>query len=228
LELPLAAGSETASLSRNLAGLFVITRADGLEKYTSTFDLSTLPPGDVKPDGSITVSGEVHDPTGSYLPRAFTLKLPRNATAGLPHPANSLFDPAEIPLLPAPSAKVMAGWAQVRVTVKRLNGEAFPNVLVRIKSVPDGRILARGMSDTRGEGLVAISGLPLFQAGATEEEVVTSVTQAKVEFIPPATDATVVDWEVLDALAVLPANICPQTLSLKSGEVFSLQFSVTT
>jgi hypothetical protein len=184
---PLAVSSATASLSRNLSGLFVITTANGLEKYTGHFALATLPL----------------------------------------HPANSLFSPVDLQLLPSPRAKVMAGWAQVRVMVKKPSGEPFANVLIRVLATSDSRVLGRGMSDARGEALVAVPGLPLFQAGATSHEVVTSETAAKIEFVPPTSAAPLVDWTALDALAAIPANTRATPLALKAGESYSLQFSVT-
>ena len=224
---PLAVRAATASLTRNLSGLFVITTANGLEKYTGHLDLATLPPADVKPDESVTVTGQVEDPTGCYLARIFTVALPRNGTTTLPHPANSLFSPVDLELLPTPRAKAMAGWAQVRVTVKKQSGEPFANVLIRVVATANNRVLGRGMSDARGEALVAVPGLPLFQAGATPDKVVTSETAAKIEFIPPTSAAPLVDWTALDALAAIPANIRATPLALKAGETYSLQSSVT-
>src|SRR5438045_3810080 len=127
ITLPLEVSSETASFTRNRSGLSVITSADGLEKYIATFDLDSLPAADAKQDESIPVTGTVRDPSGRYLPRAFTVKLPRPATKTLPRPANSLFMPMDVSLLPTPRFKMLAGWAQVRVTVKTAAGDPFPN-----------------------------------------------------------------------------------------------------
>ena len=49
INLPLEVSSGTATFTRNLSGLFVITAANGLEKYTATFDLDSLPAPDAKP-----------------------------------------------------------------------------------------------------------------------------------------------------------------------------------
>lgn len=230
---PLRVEATTASLTRNLQGLTVITAAAGLEKYAGTFDLDTLPQADVKADESVTVEGRVTDPTGMFLPRAFTLELPRPAAPGQPHPTNSIFEPMNLQLLPAPQAKVMAGWAQVRVSVSRKpDATPFPQVLVRVVSASDhGRVLGRGMSDARGEALVIVPGLPLFKPGATPDHVVTSETMANLEFIPPenassAPDAPV-DWTKLDTKAPVAANVRTTPLALKSGQTYSLNFAVT-
>lgn len=238
---PLRVEAASASLTRNLRGLSVVTAAAGLENYPGTFDLAALLEADAKPDGSVTVQGRVTDPTGTYLPRAFTLKLPRAATPGRTLPVNSIFAPMDLALLPTPQAKVMAGWAQVRVTVrKKKDATVFPQVLVRVVLASDhSQVLGRGMSDARGEALVVVPGLPLFQPGATPELVVTSETAAHVEFIPPAESDSPdsldsshapevpVDWTELDARAVVPANVRTAPLGLKAGETYSLQFAVT-
>src|SRR6185503_8089374 len=65
---PLAARSSTAILARNHRGLSVIRSALGLEKYRRVFVLGDLPAADVKADESVTVQGEVRDPSGAYLP----------------------------------------------------------------------------------------------------------------------------------------------------------------
>lgn len=227
---PLVTKSPTALLVRNLSGLSIIKTAIGLEKYHHAFALESLRPEDVKTDESVEVTGEVRDPGDSYLPRAFTIMVPRPAKPDQPLPANSLFKPVEIQLLPGRQARTMAGWTQVRVTVKNPAGELLPNVLVRVVATSgNGGVLGRGMSDKRGEALVIVPNLPLFQAGATSAVLVTSEVAARIEFIPPAAggNASVVDWTALDALNATAANTGTKPLALKAGAAYSLQFTVS-
>ena len=67
-------------------------------------------------------------------------------------------------------------------------------------------------------------GLKHFAPGATEEEVVSVVTEARLEIILPPPDATIVDWTVLRAAAVAPDQADPQPLQLKPGARISRQF----
>jgi hypothetical protein len=221
---PLRVRSAKASFTRNLSGLSVIIAATGLEKYTETFVLPTPPAADVEPAVPIDLEGTVEDPSGRYLPRAFNVKLPRRATKDV---ADSLFVPIDLQLLPTPQAKIPAGWAQVRVTVKKATGEDFPNVLVRVVAKADNRVLGHGMSDARGDALVGIPGLPLFQPSAADDEIVTSETAAGVEFVPPDSSEEVVDWTALDKKTAKPVPF-GSPLALKAGGTYSLKFSVTT
>jgi hypothetical protein len=221
--------SDNAAFTRNLSGLTVITAANGLEEYGDTFDLKDLRPAAKRALGSIVVGGTVQDPSGHYLPRAFKVMLPRDPTPGSPRPADSLFAPKDLELLPTAAAKTLAGWAQVRVTVlNKATGKEFRDVLVRVVTAGNHRVLGLGMSDARGEALVVIPGLPLFGPGETAATMVTSETSARAEFIPPPPGTSPVDWTELDATAAADANVSNALLALKAGQTFSLNFSVTT
>jgi hypothetical protein len=87
--------------------------------------------------------------------------LPRAATAtgdALP----PLFEPIEVPMYPSPGAPLAAPWAKVRVSVTRAGAPAAGAAL-RIHEPGDpARVLGRGQCDARGEGVVAVSGVPAF------------------------------------------------------------------
>ncbi len=228
VNLPLTVTCPNARFVRNLAGLSVITSAAGLEKKVAAFDSSSLAPADVVPVQSLTFNAQVADVTGTYLPRVFTFQLPRDeapaplATGGWS--ATSLFTPMDVALLPAPAARMAPGWAQVRVAISNAAGAPLPNALVRVVASADGTVLGRGMSDARGEALVPVPALKLFAPGLTPTQVVTSETAAKLQIILPGPGATVVDWTLLDAQPVDPANIDPKPLSLRAGQTYSRVF----
>lgn len=229
ISLPLAASGSGLRFIRNLSGLTVIAHAPGLEAHTPTFDLATLPPGDVVPIGDRTPSVDVTDPSGTYLPRRFPLALPRNPSADvLPpdgrRPPESLFTPVDIALLPAPAARLPAGCAEVRVHVRGPDGRGLPNALVRVVATAGGAILGCGLSDARGEALAAIPGLRHFAPGATEDEVVSVETEARLEIVRPPADAAIVDWTVLRAAPVAAGDTDPQPLRLKPGVRISRQY----
>mgnify|MGYP000359709397 CR=1 FL=1 len=147
---PLAVTAGDLRFVRNLSGLSVIVAAKGLEAYEACLDLDTLPPEQEVDDLSLDFTAAVTDPTGRYLPRRFDLKLPRVAQPPrLPNgqrPANSLFDPVPIALLPGPLAPVAAGWAQVRVTARTAEDQPLKHLYLRVVATADDAVLGRGMT----------------------------------------------------------------------------------
>lgn len=226
---PLVVSGPGLRFTRNLSGLTVITYADGLEAYTSTFDLSSLPPGAVVANGALALTAEIADPAGAYLPRRFTLELPRDPSpAVLPpdgrRPPGSLFAPVDVALLPSPSARVPAGCAEVRVLILTPAGAGIRNALARVVATDGGAVLGCGLADGRGEALVAIPGLKHFAPGATEDAVVSLETEARLEIILPPADAPVVDWTVLRDTPVAAGNTDPQLLRLRPGARLSRRY----
>jgi hypothetical protein len=232
IPLPLVATSEQMRFVRNLSGLTVVTHADGLENYEAVFDLAQLPPGQVVALGTLERSGQVEDPSGVFLPRKFTLKLPRDPSPALlppdnHRPADSLFTPVEIALLPAPAARLSPGCAEVRVLVLDDEGAPIPNALARVVATADDTILGCGLADARGEALVAVPGLKHFAPGATEEEVVTVETEARLEIIHPPAGEEVVDWTVLRDAAVAAGDTDDELLQLRPGGLYSRRYPFT-
>lgn len=218
----------TLRFVRNLSGLSVITHAAGLEPYADTFDLDDLRPADRVTPLTLQIEGEVSDPTGFYLPRKFTLALPLNPSPALSadgaRPANSLFEPVELELLPSPAARVPAGWAQVRILIQDTEGKPIPHALARVVADADDTPLGFGQSDARGETLVAIPGLKNFAPGATEDEVVTIETAARLEIVLPP-DESPTDWTVLRASPVAaPTDIDDEPLTLSPGRTYSRRY----
>lgn len=233
ISLPLVATSESLRFVRNLSGLSVVLQADGLEKHMETFDLNDLAEEDEVDVGTIDLEGQVIDPTATYMPTKFTLSLPRNPSPELiepdkHRPANSLFVPMEVELLPSPSARVPAGWAQIRLLIADAGGKAIPNALARVVSVDDDTILGCGLSDSRGETLVAVAGLKNFAPGATEDEVVTVETEARLEVIIPAEADETVNWKTLRDATVAAGDTLPDPLKLKPGGIYSHRYPFTT
>lgn len=215
--------------TRNLSGLTVITHAAGLEAYTRTFDLGTLPPGETVPTGDVTVTADVEDPSGTYLPRRFTFDLPRDASPDvLPpdgrRPPGSLFTPLDVALLPSPAARLAPGCAEVRVLIQTPTGQGIRHALARVVASDGGAVLGCGLADERGEALVAIPGLKHFAPGPTADEVVSVETEARLELILPPADAPIVDWTALRDAPVAAGHTDPRPLRLKPGALISRRF----
>lgn len=139
----------------------------------------------------------VNDPSTTYLARRFTVQLPRDTDPGHADQGTSIFRPVDVLLLPSPTAPTFPGWAVVRASVKNSGTKAaLAGALVRVSRASDSKLLASGMSDDRGEALVAVPGVPVttFDAGggavtATEIDVqIQTVFDPAVSGLPDPDD----------------------------------------
>jgi hypothetical protein len=71
-----------------------------------------------------------------------------------------VFQPVVVRLFPSPAAPTAAGWAVVRAHVTSA-GNDLESALVRVIRKSDHARLGTGLSDRRGEALVAVPGIPL-------------------------------------------------------------------
>jgi len=158
-----------ASLVRNRSGLYVIRRWDELAAHESEF----LSPPSVPAPGSRTLRLSVTDPAGDYLSVAAQVRLPRVSDPAHAADADSLFQPAVVPLYPSASAPVGANWAVLRVSLSEAaSGDALGGALLRVRS--NGAVLARGLTDWRGEALVPVVGVPVTTFSEDADAVVIS------------------------------------------------------
>ncbi len=121
------------SFGRNRSGYYVIFGASGypsLQAHTTVFQKPPATPV----LGSVTVELQVSDPSGQYLPRRYTLPLPRDPAPENANQSNSLFQPAPVVLYPAPTARTAPGWAVIRATVQEegINSQRLPWALIRV------------------------------------------------------------------------------------------------
>ncbi|MBW4484543.1 MAG: hypothetical protein KME14_18580 [Tildeniella torsiva UHER 1998/13D] len=257
-QLPVRSSMQIAargvSILRNRSGYYVIVSAPGFERYTQTFDLAEL---GVAP-APATLTLQITDPSGQYLPRRFTVPLPRPAAVGDPAPAPgspSVFQPIDIPLYPSPLARTSPGWAVLRTTVlNATTGRRLPWALIRTTLATAADTPFLGLSDWRGEALVAVRGIPITTWAdpndddldpdpATPPPVTTTAVTATLEVIADPTRQTIApdadlltmtdpnpnffpDPEDLNARrATLPSGT--QTLTLASGQTYTTALSVT-
>ncbi len=200
-----------ATVIRNRRGDYVLMAVDGsdaFDDYLATFD---APPTIPAPE-SVNVTLRVDDFSERYLPRRFTLALPRSPN---PTDEDSIFVAHTVPLFPSPAFAVGMNWALVRVAV-RASGTNAPlaGALIQVINEED-ELIGAGMSDERGETLIAIAGLKLISAGGGNGNVTTinyDVTlRAKVDPdapYPPDPDVLAADNTL--PTADLPITITPQ------------------
>lgn len=171
-----------AEVRSNRSGLLVIRRWAPLAAHAAAFDAP--PAGAPGSGGELELA--LHDPSGRYLPRRVRVALPRQADAAQ---ADPVFEPLRVPLYPAPSAPVALHWAALRVQVNASgSGDALGGVLLRV--VRDGSVLARGLSDWRGEALVPVAGIPVTTWSTEPGAVVVSEIGVTVEAIADPASTT--------------------------------------
>lgn len=180
-------------IARNRSGLFVIHDWPPLDTHTQAFAEAPATPL----PGSQPLSLSVSDPLGHYLSRRVRLALPRNADAAMAADPASIFVPVEVPMFPSGTASVGANWAGLRVSLRDTGSDdALGGVLLRVLS--GGQVLARGLSDWRGEALVPVAGIPVTTWSAGPGDVVVTEIDATLEaYFDPASATRVARAQVL-------------------------------
>lgn len=178
VDVPLQVRIAGARVRRNRSGLYVITQADLLAAHEAVFELPPAQPA----IGSVVLSATLVDPAGGYLPRIATLALPRDPAADHAAQADSLFRPIEIAMYPASTAPLGANWAVLRVSLREsASGDALGGALLIVRS--GASVLARGLSDWRGEALVPVPGVPVTTWSEEDDAVIVSETAAQLEVV---------------------------------------------
>src|SRR5271157_5611555 len=141
---------------RNRSGIYVVRDAPGMHELTLKSEALgvTIP---AQQQFELTV----RDDSRVYLPRRFKLNLPRKiAPASDP---DSVMNAVPVQLYPTAAAPTTQSWALLRVSVIKAGGAAnngLPWSLVEVRQKSDGTLLKTGITDARGEALVAVLGLP--------------------------------------------------------------------
>lgn len=173
IEAPLRLQGEGARIVRNRSGFHVVHEWTRLAAHATEF----LQPPASPAIGSETLMIRIDDPSGRYLPRLATLSLPRNPDGDAP---DSIFSALDIPLYPAPRAALGTNWCALRVSVSaQPGGDVLGGALLRV--IAGGQVLARGLSDWRGEALVAVAGVPVTTWSADADAVVATHVDAVLE-----------------------------------------------
>lgn len=233
--LSLRALAGRARFTRNRSGLYVIVQWSALAAHETAF---AEPPAEPA-IGSLSLPVAVSDPTGRYLPRRVSIALPRDPDPDHAAQSASLFRAVEVRMYPAARAATGANWSVLRVTVtEAATGDALGGVLLRVRR--NGDVIARGLTDGRGEALLALVGVPMLTFGEDEEAVVVDEVTVTVEAVfdpvagtrlPAAALASgapapvpEVDPDALDADDTLPDTA--QTLAVAARRSQSLSLAI--
>lgn len=217
-----------ANILRNRSGLYVIASAAALPTHEAAFAAAPAAPA----VGSVSLTGSIRDPLGRYLPRLVSFALPRDALPAHADNADSLFTPIDVALYPTSNAPLGSNWSVLRISVsENASGDALGGALLRVTQGP--KVLARGLTDWRGEALVTVPGVPVTTWSEDPDAVVVSEISAQLEVIfdvaagtrvamdavrggrPPAVQ-TLVDPDALDAQRATLAH-ATQAIVLAAG-----------
>jgi hypothetical protein len=175
---PMQVQSPGVQLVRNASGYLVVMAAPGIPTtYTNAFQEAPATPL----INSVVVDLTITDPTGIYLPRRYTLKLPRNPDPDQANSPDSLFRPVDVQLYRSPAAATLSTWAVLRATVTDQTNHRLPWALIRVTQ-PSTK-LSLSQADDRGEALVAVPGIPLTTAGAGAGAVIANEVNVTLEII---------------------------------------------
>jgi hypothetical protein len=207
----LSVQSAQAALRRNFSGLWVIWNAAGLEAHTVAFVAAPPTPA----LGSIAVQISVSDAARRYLPRNATIHLPLDPVQAI-----------DVKLYRAPSSAISPGWAVIRAHVKNAaTNNPLPGALLRVVRTADKVVLARGMSDERGEALVVVPGIPVTTFNSGAGPALTTEVDVTVEAIFDPAAGAVGDPDSVEAQAGLPTASAPQKLVAR--QEFTMELAVT-
>jgi hypothetical protein len=173
LQLEAPAGTQ---IVRNHSGLHVISRHPALASHSDAFSAAPADP----PVGDVELTLTVNDFSGAYLSRTLTIALPRDARPDHAADADSLFRPVDIELYRSPTAACGVNWAALRVSLSDAgSGDALGGALLRV--VSNDTVLARGVTDWRGEALVPVVGIAVMTWSENADAVTATGVDATLE-----------------------------------------------
>lgn len=178
---------------RNPRGYYVIQGILGnasLEAHTKDF----LTPPNTPEIVSVSLSLQIMPLNKQYLPRRYTLKLPRDPNPVNIQQENSLFKPVDVRLFLATNAPTAINWAVLRATVKEKDtNQRLPWALILVLRNGVSAPIARSLADWRGEALIAVPGVPATTWVEGSGPVLTTEIDITLEVIFDPTVQTIPD-----------------------------------
>lgn len=218
IDAPLDVSAPGVRWLRNQRSCWIVAAAPGLEAHEAAFAQPPASPA----LGSVNVRFEVSDPGGRWLPRLGSVALPRDPAPAQSNQPQSLFAVTEVALYPAPAAPTQRGWAVVRGSVAGTTpGTTLPGALVRVVRDSDGVRIGAGMSDARGEALIAVEGIPSTALGEGDGPVVATEIAVRLEVISDPGAGDIPDPDALEARRA-DLLVRQTTARLASGKVLTM------
>lgn len=218
IQSPLQASCPQLTTKQNRSGIYVIFNGPGYTPLTNEF----IPDPSTWPTTQQTYEVTVSDPSLRYLPRRANVTAPMSLTA---------LTPQNVSLYSGPSSAPEANWAVVRASVVNSAGAGLPYAVIQIVK-SDNSIAATGVSDARGEALLAVPGLGL-QVSSTSTDPVTEATTAVTlkAYFDPSTLTQPAGWvpnpdDILTNLANTALKTGTQTGAIGPRETFVTQIVI--
>jgi hypothetical protein len=121
---------------------------------------------------------------------------------------------------------VLAGWALIRARViNTATSQPLAGALVRVLTAPGGAVMARGMSDERGEALVAAPGIPVMTPNPGAGPALATEVDVKVEAIFDPAAGAVTDPDAVESKSGLPSTALDAKLA--AGKTLVIELAVT-
>jgi hypothetical protein len=218
IDVPLSVTAPGVRWIRNRRAQWVIASAPGLAAHETQFPAPPSAPN----LGDVHVSFAVSDPSGRWLSRVGSVALPRDPDSSHATQPASLFVVQDIPMYPTPAAPTQRGWAVVRASVAgNTPGSTLPHALVRVVRDSDGARMGAGMTDARGEALIAIEGIPSALLGDGDGPVVAKEIAVHLQVVsdPNAGDTPNPDDLETRHVALLVREVAA---SVASGRVLTM------
>jgi hypothetical protein len=163
---PLPVVSTQLTLKVNRSGVYAIFNGPGFNALTDEF----VPSGTWPALRNFEIS--VSDPSLTYLARRAQLQAPQSLTGA--------FTPQQVKLYPGPGSAPEANWAVVRASVTSSAGVGLPWAIVQIL-LTGATVAATGMTDARGEAMLAVMGMGIQVSSKATDPVTDSTTPVTVQ-----------------------------------------------
>jgi hypothetical protein len=156
----------------NRSGVWAVLDAPGLTAATNDFAGTAAAP----PAQKFVI--QVSDPARYYLPRQATLTLPASLA---PLGTGGIFTPQSVSVFAGPGASAGINWAKLRLSVVQAGtAQGLGYALVQVTNTATNVVLATGMTDLRGEALLAVAGLGVTASAAAGGAVMQKTTPVSI------------------------------------------------
>jgi len=177
---PLPVSSAQLTLKANRSGVYAIFNGPGFSPLTNEL----IPSGTWPAPQNFAIS--VSDPSLTYLARRAQIQAPQSLTG--------VFTPQQVKLYPGPGSTPEANWAVVRASVTSSAGAGLPWAIVQVLLTAN-TVAATGMTDARGEALLAVMGMGIQVSSKATDPVTDSTTPVTVQaWFDPSVLAQPAGW----------------------------------
>jgi len=222
---PLAVSDTSLTLRVNRSGVYAIMDAPGFSNLNTEFDPLPDWPATGGPLFEITVQEIISQGRSSQY-------LPRRAQVSAPQSLASLATPQKVTLYAGPSGHIEPNWAIIRASVADGTGAGLPwAVLQVIRS--DNSVAATGLTDERGEAMLAVPGLGLqVSAGSSGAVTETTIPVTVQAWFDPSTLQQPAGWvpnpdDILNNLSNASLKTNKMTGALGAGQTLFAAITIS-